>query len=453
MKPSRFQTKSLQAFPQGEAVARILSAAVESVEPGAAVRRHLKRVGDRLTLADQTYDLTSFRRVRVVGAGKAGAPMAAAIESILADRLEDGLVIVKEGYREPGCRKIQLLEAGHPLPDERGVLAARQLNQMLQDSQSDDMVICLLSGGGSALLVSPATGVALGAVQDLTGALLRSGANIQEINTLRKHLETLKGGNLARRIAPARLITLVLSDVIGDPLDMIASGPTVPDPTSFQQAWEILERFDLIDQAPQAILTHLQKGLEGQIEETPKSDNLLFERTQILVIGSNRLAAQAALEQARLEGFNTLLLTTSMQGEARQVGRVLASIGREMAESGRPVPRPGCVIAGGETTVTVTGDGLGGRNQELALGAVADLAGIQKVMLISLATDGGDGPTDAAGAVVTGATLERAQALGLNATVYLKNNDAYHLFDPLDDLLKPGPTMTNVNDLTFIFSL
>ena len=453
MKPSRFQTKSLQAFPQGEAVARILSAAVESVEPGAAVRRHLKRVGDRLTLADQTYDLTSFRRVRVVGAGKAGAPMAAAIENILADRLEDGLVIVKEGYREPGCRKIQLLEAGHPLPDERGVLAARQLNQMLQDSQSDDLVICLLSGGGSALLVSPATGVALEAMQDLTGALLRSGANIQEINTLRKHLETLKGGNLARRIAPARLITLVLSDVIGDPLDMIASGPTVPDPTSFQQAWEILERFDLIDQAPQAILTHLQKGLEGQIEETPKSDNLLFERTQILVIGSNRLAAQAALEQARLEGFNTLLLTTSMQGEARQVGRVLASIGREMAESGRPVPRPGCVIAGGETTVTVTGDGLGGRNQELALGAVADLAGIQKVMLISLATDGGDGPTDAAGAVVTGATLERAQALGLNATVYLKNNDAYHLFDPLDDLLKTGPTMTNVNDLTFIFSL
>lgn len=453
MKPSRFQTKSLQAFPQGEAVARILSAAVESVEPGAAVRRHLKRVGDRLTLADQTYDLTSFRRVRVVGAGKAGAPMAAAIESILADRLEDGLVIVKEGYREPGCRKIQLLEAGHPLPDERGVLAARQLNQMLQDSQSDDLVICLLSGGGSALLVSPATGVALEAMQDLTGALLRSGANIQEINTLRKHLETLKGGNLARRIAPARLITLVLSDVIGDPLDMIASGPTVPDPTSFQQAWEILERCDLIDQAPQAILTHLQKGLEGQIEETPKSDNLLFERTQILVIGSNRLAAQAALEQARLEGFNTLLLTTSMQGEARQVGRVLASVGREMAESGRPVPRPGCVIAGGETTVTVTGDGLGGRNQELALGAVADLAGIQKVMLISLATDGGDGPTDAAGAVVTGATLERAQALGLNATVYLKNNDAYHLFDPLDDLLKTGPTMTNVNDLTFIFSL
>ena len=453
MKPSRFQTKSLQAFPQGEAVARILSAAVESVEPGAAVRRHLKRVGDRLTLADQTYDLTSFRRVRVVGAGKAGAPMAAAIESILSDRLEDGLVIVKEGYREPGCRKIQLLEAGHPLPDERGVLAARQLNQMLQDSQSDDLVICLLSGGGSALLVSPATGVALEAMQDLTGALLRSGANIQEINTLRKHLETLKGGNLARRIAPARLITLVLSDVIGDPLDMIASGPTVPDPTSFQQAWEILERFDLIDQAPQAILTHLQKGLEGQIEETPKSDNLLFERTQILVIGSNRLAAQAALEQARLEGFNTLLLTTSMQGEARQVGRVLASIGREMAESGRPVPRPGCVIAGGETTVTVTGDGLGGRNQEVALGAVADLAGIQKVMLISLATDGGDGPTDAAGAVVTGATLERAQALGLNATVYLKNNDAYHLFDPLDDLLKTGPTMTNVNDLTFIFSL
>lgn len=453
MEPSRFKTKSLQAFPRGEAVARILSAAVESVEPGAAIRRHLKRDGDRLTLADQTYDLTSFRRVRVVGAGKAGAPMAAAIEIILADRLEDGLVIVKEGYREPGCRKIQLLEAGHPLPDDRGVLAARQLNQMLQDSQSDDLVICLLSGGGSALLVSPATGVALGAVQELTGALLRSGANIQEINTLRKHLETLKGGNLARRIAPARLITLVLSDVIGDPLDMIASGPTVPDPTSFQQAWDILEHYDLVDQAPQAILTHLQKGLEGQIAETPKSDNLLFERSQILVIGSNRLAAQAALEQARLEGFNTLLLTTSMQGEARQVGRVLASIGREMAESGCPVPRPGCVIAGGETTVTVTGDGLGGRNQELALGAVADLAGIQKVLLISLATDGGDGPTDAAGAVVTGDTLERARTLGLNTTVYLKNNDAYHLFDPLEDLLKTGPTMTNVNDLTFIFSL
>ena len=453
MEPSRFQTESIQMFPSGEAVTRILSAAVDSVNPGPAVKRHLRRNGNLLVVGSQSYDLAHFRRVRVVGAGKAGAPMAAAVESLLADRLADGIVIVKEGHLEPQCSRIRLLEAGHPLPDQRGVQAAQQISQLLQDSQPDDLVICLLSGGGSALLVSPVPGIELKDMQKLTGALLASGAGIQEINTLRKHLETLKGGNLARRIYPAQLITLVLSDVLGDPLDMIAYGPTVPDPTTFEEAWSILERYNLLEQVSEPVITYLQSGLDGQVLETPKPGDLLFERTQVVIVGNNRLAAQAALEQAKLEGFNALLLTTQLQGEARQVGRVLASIGKEMADSGRPVSRPGCLIVGGETTVTVTGRGLGGRNQELALGAVADLDGIQNVMLVSLATDGGDGPTDAAGAVVTGDTGRRARALGMNANDYLKSNDAYHFFVPLHDLLKPGPTMTNVNDLTLVLTV
>jgi hydroxypyruvate reductase len=287
----------------------------------------------------------------------------------------------------------------------------------------------------------------------MTTALLASGAAIQEINTLRKHLETLKGGGLARQARPARIVTLVLSDVVGDPLDVIASGATVPDPSTYRQAWHILERYDLLERVPSAVVTHLQQGLEGLVPETPKPGDPLFASVQNVIVGSNRLAAEAAVAQARQEGFNTLLLTTSLQGEARHVGRVLAGIGRELVASGQPAPRPACIVAGGETTVTLCGNGKGGRNQELALAAVLDLAGLESVLLVSLATDGGDGPTDAAGAVVTGATLDQAYEKGLDPSAYLKNNDAYHFFQALGDLIKTGPTMTNVNDLTIVFTL
>jgi glycerate 2-kinase len=315
-----------------------------------------------------------------------------------------------------------------------------------------DLALVLISGGGSALLTMPVAGVALADMQELTRALLACGATINEINVLRKHLDRVKGGGLALAAGRARLAALVLSDVIGDPLDVIASGPTFPDPSSYADAWAVLERYAIVDRVPSAIIAHLRRGVAGAAPETLKPSDPRARQVQHLIIGSNRQAALAALAAAQAEGLATLLLTTSLQGEAREVGRVLSAIGQEVAATGQPAARPCCIIAGGETTVTLRGDGRGGRNQELALAALAGLAGLPDLVLVALATDGGDGPTDAAGAVVAGETLARAQALGIQPAEYLARNDAYHFFAMLDDLLRPGPTQTNVNDLAFLFA-
>ncbi|MBN1148720.1 MAG: glycerate kinase [Anaerolineales bacterium] len=447
---------TLHSMPWGESVVRVLQAALEAVDPQAAVARSMRRTSDRLIIEEQAYDLKQFERLLVVGAGKAGMPMAQAVENILGDRLTQGIMIVKEGYAGAGGgalpKKIEIIEAGHPLPDERGLQAARRIAALLDGTTQADLVICLVSGGGSALMVSPAEGVTLCDLQGLTFTMLACGASIDEINALRKHLDTLKGGGLARLAAPARLATLILSDVVGDPLDVIASGPTVPDRSYFSDAYRALQRYHLLEQAPPAIVEHLQRGMSGDVLETPKPGEAIFQGVQNVVIGSNLLAAQAALETARRQGFQTLLLTTYLQGEARQAGRALGAIARQIASTGQPLARPACLAAGGETTVTLSGEGLGGRNQELALGAASDLAGLPDIALVSLATDGGDGPTDAAGAIVTGQTLERARRAGLSPEDHLARNDAYHFFESLGDLLKTGPTRTNVNDLTFIFA-
>lgn len=455
-------SQTLDSAPWGAAVKRILAAALDAVEPGAAVRRHVVRQGDRLEAGGRSIDLAGVRRVRVVGAGKAGAPMAKALVELLSDRSPNGAVIVKEGHLEaeaiPG---IELIEAGHPLPDERGVAGAQELLRLLEQTQPDDLVFALISGGGSALMVSPAEGITLGDLQALTGLLLACGASIDEINILRKHLETLKGGGLARRAAPARVVTLALSDVIGDPLDVIASGPTVADTSSFADAWSVLERYALVDRIPAAVRLRLEAGRSRAIADTPKPGDPLFERVHNVIIGSNRHAALAALRRAEAEGFHPLLLTTRLQGEARQAGRFLAAVLGEAARSGQPIPPPACIIAGGETTVTLLeshgplpnrAPGLGGRNQELALGALSDLSGVQDAALITLATDGGDGPTDAAGAVVCGDSLARARLAGLDPADALRRNDAYPFFDTLGDLVRTGPTRTNVNDLAFLFT-
>ncbi|MFC1879500.1 glycerate kinase, partial [Chloroflexota bacterium] len=369
---------------------------------------------------------------------------------------EAGIVIVKEGHSfiQPNRlpEGIEILEARHPLPDARGLAGTERISKLLAGAEEKDLVICLISGGGSALFASLAPGLTLGNLQELTDALLACGASINEINTLRKHLEPLKGGGLARLAAPARLLTLILSDVVGNPLDIIASGPTAPDPSTFQEAQQILARYSLLTKTPGAIISHLEKGLHGQMPETPKPGDPLFERVQNVIIGDNYQAAEAAIAQAQAEGFNTHLLTTHLQGQARQVGHFLAAIARQAATTGQPLARPACIVAGGETTVSLQGAGLGGRNQELALGAVEALAGLPNTALVALATDGGDGPTDAAGALVTGETLQRALQLGLSPAKYLANNDSYNFFKPLGDLLLPGPTQTNVNDLNFIFT-
>jgi hydroxypyruvate reductase len=468
MNPELLSTVSLRASAWGPAVTRILAAALDAVDPAAAVEHYLGRQGEMLSIGGQTYDLASYERVFLAGAGKAGMPMARAAAKILGDKLAGGVVVVKEGHTgaqsaehraqselpdlHSPLNTLRFIESGHPIPDERGVAGARRMAEMLEQVSEHDLVLALISGGGSALLTLPAPGISLADMQALTGALLACGANINEINTLRKHLDQVKGGGLARLAHPAALVTLVLSDVVGSPLDVIASGPTVADPTTFGDASAILERYGIVEKTPPAILEHLRRGMAGAIEESLKPGDARLERVQNLIVGSNPQAADAALNAARGEGFNTLLLTTYLQGEAREVGRTLAAIAREMAATGRPIARPACIVAGGETTVTLRGDGKGGRNQELALAAVAELAGLRDIALVALATDGGDGPTAAAGAVVTGATAQQARERALDPAAYLARNDAYPFFAALGDLLLPGPTQTNVNDLAFVFA-
>lgn len=435
---------------QRRQVVRVMEAALRAVDPAGAVAEHLRREGDALWIAERRYDLSTFRHVYVVGGGKAGAPMAQAVEEVLGDRITGGLMNVKYDYTLP-TERVTLHEAGHPIPDEAGLEGAGQIAALLQEAGEDDLVLCLISGGGSALMTLPAEPITLGEMQTLTDALLRAGATINEINTLRKHLETMKGGGLARLAHPARVVSLILSDVVGNPLDVIASGPTVPDTTTFADALAILERYDLLGETPAAIVRRLEQGVAGEIDDTPKPGDPLFEGTQNVIVASNDIAARAARREAEALGLHALLLSTFVEGEAREVAKVLVGVGREARHSGAPVAAPACIIAGGETTVTIRGEGRGGRNQEMALMAALRLEGMEDVAVACLATDGTDGPTDASGALADGETVARARALGLDPWDHLRRNDSYHFFAPLGDLLMTGPTNTNVNDLTFVF--
>ncbi|MGD9030244.1 MAG: glycerate kinase [Anaerolineae bacterium] len=416
---------------------RLQQAALSAVDPAAAIHRHVRRAGNELLVAAQCYDLAGYERVFVIGGGKAAVSMAAAATDILGDRLTRGTVVTKyehtQGWSHPA---VQVIEAGHPVPDRNSVRGAQSVAELAQQATARDLVICLISGGGSALLTLPAEGLGLDDLQQLTDALLRSGATINEMNTVRKHCSSIKGGHLARLTAPARLVTLILSDVVGDPLDVIASGPTVPDPTTVDTARTVLERHAV--------------GDARLLRETPKPGDPIFERVQNVIVGSNRLAALAAVEKARALGFRALLLGTYVQGEAREVAQVAAALAKGVRADGDPLPAPACLVWGGETTVTIRGGGTGGRNQELALAAAVALDGWPGVLLMALATDGTDGPTDAAGAIVTGGTVSRARLLGLDARAALDANDSHGFFDTLGDLIRTGPTGTNVNDLLFI---
>lgn len=452
------ETHSIRNAPQGEAILAVQRAALAAVEPGAAVRRHVRRRGSELQVGGRRYDLSEFEHLWLVGGGKAAVPMAAALQAILAtgggrQQMAEGLVITKYGHTDPelDTGPVEIVEAGHPVPDEQGIQGARRLADLLARAGGRDLVLAAISGGGSALLPLPATGLELDDVQETTELLLRAGATIVELNAVRKHLSQLKGGGMARLAGQARVAGLILSDVVGDPLDAIASGPLSPDPTTFDDAVQVLERYDLLQQVPDAVRRRLEAGRQGDVPETPKPGAALFERVQTMVVASNRLAAEAAVEAARNWRLNALLLSTYVEGEAREVARVAAALAKEVVHHGRPVARPACLVWGGETTVTVRGEGKGGRNQELALAAALGLEGLPGVVLVALGTDGTDGPTDAAGAVVTGQTLARARRQGLDARAYLQENDAYPFFDALNDLIRTGPTGTNVNDLLFLF--
>jgi len=444
---------SLQATPYAASITKILQAAIAAVEPEAAVKKLVRRSGRWLRVAGQAIDLQATGRIFLVGAGKASVAMARGLAPAVQAELAAGAIVTKTMPQDAGTGHpaIQVSIGAHPVPDERSLSGTRKITGLLQDLDERDLVFCLISGGGSALLACPAPGVSLEDLQELTKSLLSCGASIQEINTLRKHLDLVKGGGLLRMASPARVVTLVLSDVVGSSLETIASGPTVPDPSTFADAVRILKSYRLWETAPAGIIAHLEAGLDGKIAETLKPGDPLLDRSENILVGSNQVAALAALEQARQEGFNSLLLTTYLQGEASQAGKFLAAVARQVAASGAPAPRPACILAGGETTVTLRGSGLGGRNQEVALGAVESLAGVPGTLLVTLATDGEDATSGAAGAVVTGETLERARQAGLDPADSLRRNDSFHFFERLGDVLVTGPTGTNVNDLNFIF--
>jgi glycerate 2-kinase len=433
------------ASPLSKHALRILGAALKAADPTEAVLRHIRLNGEILIAGRRRYALKTFRNVYVIGAGKAGPAMALAIERVLGKRITGGFLNVKDASNAR-LRRIELNESGHPIPDANGEQGARRIAQIAQDAGPDDLIVCLISGGASALLPLPAAPVTLKQKQEATQLLLNCGADIQELNCIRKHISLVKGGQLARLAYPATVLTLILSDVIGDDLDAIGSGPTVPDRSTFAGARAILEKYGIQDKVPHQV----RERLSADAPETPKPGDKIFDRVQNLVVGSNRLAVDAASSEARMLGYRPLILSTFIEGETRDVARVHAAIAKEVRAAAHPVKPPACIISGGETTVTIHGNGLGGRNQEFALAAAIDIDGLKDVLILSAGTDGIDGPTDAAGAFADGSTIERANAAGLDASKYLANNDSYHFFERLGDLIKTGPTGTNVADIRLI---
>lgn len=425
-----------------DTVTEIFRSALKSADPYGAVRKYADSV--RLS-----YEKARYGRLVAAGFGKAACSMARALEEELGDLIEDGVVVTKYGHCKETIRKFRVFEAGHPVPDEKGLEGTDHLVRLLRASGEDTLVVCLVSGGGSALLVRPHDRIPFEDKQEITRLLLMAGADIFELNTVRKHLSAVKGGRLAELAYPAGVISLILSDVIGDRLDVIASGPTSPDITTFRDALDVLGKYKLTARAPASVLDLLEKGARSAVPETPKEDNPAFERVENIIIGSNNTAVQAAAEKSRSLGLITEVVSSEIKGEAREVGRELAEKAKKLKKGG-PSGLPACLVSGGETTVTVTGNGKGGRNMELALSFAMEVEGYEGITLLSAGTDGTDGPTDAAGAIVDGATIASAKASGSVAREYLKENDSYHFFKKTGGLLITGPTGTNVMDLQII---
>lgn len=442
----------------------IFRAALERVDPLTMLDRVLTLDGDMLRIDTESechaYDLSRYRKIFVLGAGKASARMALGLERLLGTRIADGVVAVKDGYLERLSR-IRLMEAAHPVPDERGVAASRAVLELAGKAGPDDLVIVLVSGGGSAILAAPLqhpfSRLSLADKQETTRLLLACGAGIGDINCVRKKLSAIKGGRLARAIAPAHGLALVLSDVVGDDLDVVASGPTVPDPTTGADALAVLERYGMTGAVPPGVLAVLRDVASGQIPDTPKADDPAFATCRTVLVGTNFQALLAARDKAAALGYATLVLTSHLTGEARELAGFFLGMARDIAEHGVPLATPACVIAGGESTVTVRGPGKGGRNQEMALAFLAGLdrnaRNAEDAVFLAASTDGSDGPTDATGAFASLEVLRRGGTLGLDVDAFLAANDAYHYFEATGDLLKTGPTNTNVCDIKVLLSL
>ena len=456
--PAAFQNSSLKRTKWGIKASKVLAASINAVEPGELVNKLLDRRNNHLLFGEENLNLKSFERVILVGVGKADYPMSIAAANLLGDNLTRGTILTKT---DPGklpkrfSRKIEILTGGHPVPDQTSQKSAEFIQTQLSELTPNDLVLFLISGGGSALLTAPSPGISFKALVNTNQLLLSCGADINEINTVRKHISSIKGGRLADLAVPAKLITLILSDVIGDPIDMIASGPTSPDPSTFQDAMQIINKYELDALLPEVIVDRITQGCSGDYPETPKPDDPTFDNTSHYILGNNLDAVQAGILAAEGEGFNASILPDSLSGEASQVGAELAEYLLKMSKDDKPFPRPACLIGGGETTVTIppnTKTGRGGRNLELALHAVKILDGISNAALITLATDGEDGTTGAAGAVVTGESFRKGKEFQMQLDTYIENHDSYSFFLKLDDLLQPGSTQTNVNDLCFLFT-
>lgn len=421
---------------------QIFRAALRAADPEEAVHRHLRREGDTLIAGKHRYYLKNFDRVQVIGAGKASAAMARAVERIIGKRISGGFVNIKDGDAAR-TRRVELNPSGHPMPDERGFEGARRIEAIARAATGRDLLICVISGGASALMPSPADPLTLDEMKRTTGQLLACGATIHELNTIRKHIETLKGGQLARLASPARVIALILSDVVGDDLDVIGSGPTVGDTSTFADAARIFEKYRVDPPAP--VAARIAQGVRGEIPETPRPGELAS--AQNVIVGSNRLAIDAAAEKARELGLHTLVLSTFIEGETVDAAKTHAAIVKEILAHKRPLRPPACILSGGETTVTVRGAGLGGRNQEFVLAAALALEGFGPFTILSAGTDGIDGPTDAAGAIADERTIACARESGLDPREFLKHNDSYRFFKRVNGLIKTGPTGTNVMDV------
>lgn len=429
-------------------LSQIFGAALAAADPYQAVLNAIQLEDNRLHLGEVKYDLAEYERIVVVGAGKATARMALAIETLLGERIAAGLIVVKQGHTVP-LRVIEQVEAAHPIPDQAGVEGTQRVLQMVRGAGAKTLVICLLSGGASALLVAPVAGVKLHDKQEVTALLLTAGASIAELNAVRKHLSAVKGGKLARAAQAAQVVSLILSDVIGDRLDVIASGPTVPDSSTFAEAWSVIEKYGLRERVPLRVMAYLKRGRAGEEPETVKD---ALDNTHNVVVAGINQALVAAQDEARQLGYAASVLSAKIQGEAHDVARLLAQTARATLAEMQAGERR-CVLSGGETTVTVRGAGKGGRNQELALAFALEIEGVSGAPLLSAGTDGSDGPTDAAGAVVDGGTAARARQLGLSPEQYLAANDSYTFFQRLDAAagmhshVRTGPTGTNVMDL------
>ena len=441
--------------PYARLVNPILSAALCAVDPYECVYRNIALLnGDQFTISGKLYSLDEYDHIYLIGTGKAVQPMAGAVMDKLSSRISGGILIGKHddaAFSMNMPQEISFTLGSHPVPSLSSIQSTIQLTAFLRKVTRKDLVICLISGGGSALMTLPYDPLTLEDVQATTKTLLFSGATINEVNVVRKHLDQVKGGGLARMAAPATLITLVLSDVIGDDLDAIASGPTVADHSTYGDAMDIIKKYKLEKSLPQMVIEHLHKGVKGLVPETVKEQDACLAKTCTAIVGSLAQAAEAAQRKASEDGFQTRILTASLKGEAREVGKQLGMQLRQMAAVHLPSSRPMCLIAGGETTVTIKGSGKGGRNQELALSAAREIQGVGNCLFVSLATDGEDGPTDAAGGAVDGSTIQKGNHAGMDAGEFLDRNDAYRYLDAADALIRTGPTGTNVNDLMLMF--